>query len=118
MTHNHIHTKEFYNEHSMLKNVTNEVEVFIGKLVEFTIQGDEYTILSQFDSKLLEIKSYQSSIESGHLTANDFFVYLINDLGVRYAIPAHQVVAINKYTDSNIEFDCQLYRMKIRMLDK
>ena len=118
MTHNHIHTKEFYDEHSMLKNVTDELQVFKGKLVEFTVQGDEYTVLSQFDSKLLEIKCYHSSIESGHLTANDFFIYLINELSVRYAIPAHQVVAINKYTDTNIEFDCQLYRMKIRILDK
>ncbi|OEF97207.1 hypothetical protein [Desulfuribacillus alkaliarsenatis] len=117
MTHNYIHTKEFFEEHSMHQQVKDELERFIGKKVEFTVQGDEYTILAQFESKLLELKSFQSNIESGHLTAFDFFIYLINEAKVRYAIPAHQVVEINKYSPTNIEFDCQLYRMKLRIIE-
>ena len=116
MTTNYIHTKEFYEEDPMYRNVVNELKQYIGKNLEFTIQGDEYTILTQFNSKLIEIKSYQSNIEAGHLTAYDFFIYMINELGVRYAIPTHQVVEIIKYSDTNIEFDCQLYRMKLRVL--
>lgn len=115
MTHNFIHTKEFFEEHSMHGVVKEVLKDFVGKQVEFTVQGDEYTILTQFECKLIELKSYHSSIESGHLTANDFFIYLINEMGVRYAIPTHQVAAITKFSEMNIEFDCQLYRMKVRV---
>ncbi|OEH85547.1 hypothetical protein BHU72_15100 [Desulfuribacillus stibiiarsenatis] len=116
MTHNYIHTKEFFEEHTMHQQVKETLQPFIGKKVEFTVQGDEYTILTQFETILIDMKSYQSSIESGHLTAYDFFVYLINELGVRYAVPTHQVANIQKYSNTNVEFDCQLYRLKLRVI--
>ena len=110
-------TKEFYEEHPMYQEVIKQLRLFVDRQVEFTIQGDEYTILAQFVAHLEKFHSSQSHIESGHLVADDFFVYLENDQKIRFAIPAHQVSEIHKYSDHNVEFDCNLYRIKLRVID-
>lgn len=117
MTDNYIYTKEFYEEHPMYHKISDQLKLFVNQKVEFTIQGDEYTILTQFIAYLEEIRGSHSHIESGHLVANDFFIYLQNSLHIRFAIPVHQVSEIHRYSEGNIEFDCNLYRIKLRIAD-
>jgi len=77
-----------------------------GQRWQASLKNDEITVLVEAELTILDVIARENRIETGHLTLDDIYYELVNDVGVKIFFPLVQFQGIEEYARSiNFKFD-------------
>ncbi|MDI6813322.1 MAG: hypothetical protein QMD16_11375 [Desulfitobacteriaceae bacterium] len=77
-----------------------------GRRWHICLKNDEITVLVETEIEVLEVNRRENRIETGHLTLDDVYFELVNDVGLKLFFPLVQFREAEIFSSSlNICFD-------------
>lgn len=84
----------------------NAIENLKGKRWQAMLKNDEITVLVEAELTVAGVVQRENRIETGHLTLDDIYFEVVNDVGVKIFFPLVQFKGIEQYSTScNFHFD-------------
>ena len=85
-----------------------------GKKLRMIMKNDDITVLVDCTCRIEAVLRRENRIETGHLTLDDVYFDLVNDLGIKIYFPVVQFRSISKFGNWLFYFDSYWWMITVQ----